>query len=727
MRQHFVLPVFFLTLLVPSSASAALTDAQIQAIVGLLTSFGADASVISNVSASLKGQPVVVSTTTPPTTIPTVTPTTNVTFTRDLQLGMTGEDVRALQKILNKSGDTQVALTGTGSRGYESDYFGARTQLAVIAFQKKYTIAPAAGYVGKITRAKLLEVSSGTTPPNSPVITPPNTTTLTNTSTTTSTGTTTSSTGTGGAGGTTSSGGGGGGGSTPDTTAPSISSVASGSITTTAATITWTTNESSNSKVTYATNSGLTGAVFSLNASNVTSHSIALSGLSSNTTYYYAVTSKDASNNSATSSTASFTTGNPADTTPPTISSIASSTTATSATVTWTTNELAYGRLIFSLNSSLTPIAGIDTNIVTKTSHSLLAAPISANTVYFFVVVSTDTAGNAATSSLHSFKTAGADTTAPVISNVASGSITSSAATITWTTNEASDGKVTYATNSGLTSPLTTTIGSSATSHSIDLSSLSSNTTYYYVVTSKDGSNNYATSSPVSSFTTSAPDVTAPVISNVRWDDDPIYELHMDEDGTADVGWDTNELTTGKIYFNTSFPVNISTAVVVTNAYSAATDFDTGPPIAEDPDPGYLVINTTYYFIIVATDLAGNAATSSSASYTFTTGGAHDETMPVITNIQVSDITSSTATVSWNITEDSPLEDPPNTLDYGTTSGSLNLSKAPNPVGGSLPNLTHSVSLTGLSSNTTYYFEIHETDRAGNQIDMPEQSFTTSS
>jgi len=95
-------------------------------------------------------------------------------------------------------------------------------------------------------------------------------------------------------------------GAPPDVTPPVISNVQSSGITSSGATITWTTDESSNSVVEY----GLTTSYgnSSTNASMVTSHSIALSRLSANTLYNYRVKSTDASNNTATSGNFTFTT-----------------------------------------------------------------------------------------------------------------------------------------------------------------------------------------------------------------------------------------------------------------------------------------------------------------------------------------------------------------------------------------------------------------------------------
>ena len=60
------------------------------------------------------------------------------TFTRTLQIGSNGEDVRELQKILNSNPLTQVSTQGAGSPGNESTYFGEKTRQAVIKFQELY-------------------------------------------------------------------------------------------------------------------------------------------------------------------------------------------------------------------------------------------------------------------------------------------------------------------------------------------------------------------------------------------------------------------------------------------------------------------------------------------------------------------------------------------------------------------------------------------------------------
>jgi len=82
-------------------------------------------------------------------------------FSMTHQLGSTGGEVMQIQKFLNSVDGTQVATAGAGSPGNESSYYGALTRAAVAKFQQKYSIAPAAGYWGPITRAKVAQICAG--------------------------------------------------------------------------------------------------------------------------------------------------------------------------------------------------------------------------------------------------------------------------------------------------------------------------------------------------------------------------------------------------------------------------------------------------------------------------------------------------------------------------------------------------------------------------------------
>jgi hypothetical protein len=84
------------------------------------------------------------------------------------------------------------------------------------------------------------------------------------------------------------------------------------------------------------------------------------------------------------------------------------------------------------------------------------------------------------------------DTTPPLLTAVSATPHIDGTATITWTTNEASDSKVDYGTDAGTLSSQETD-AALVTSHSVTLTGLAASTTYFFRATSTDGASNAAT------------------------------------------------------------------------------------------------------------------------------------------------------------------------------------------------------------------------------------------
>lgn len=80
-------------------------------------------------------------------TVQTITSSGSFIFTKNLSMGMSGNDVMQLQLLLQKLGFLGKDITATG-------YFGSMTQKAVIAFQKAKNIS-GTGTAGPLTRQEL--------------------------------------------------------------------------------------------------------------------------------------------------------------------------------------------------------------------------------------------------------------------------------------------------------------------------------------------------------------------------------------------------------------------------------------------------------------------------------------------------------------------------------------------------------------------------------------------
>jgi hypothetical protein len=95
-----------------------------------------------------------------------------------------------------------------------------------------------------------------------------------------------------------------------------------------------------------------------------------------------------------------------------------------------------------------------------------------------------------------------------------------------------------------------------------------------------------------------------------------------------------------------------------------------------------------------------------------------DSTPPVVSGVSVSSVSSSGAVVSWSTDEGSDSQ-----VEYGLSAPGYGSSS----VLSSALTLSHSVSLSGLASGTTYHYRVKSRDAAGNLAVSADFSFTTSS
>lgn len=189
------------------------------------------------------------------------------------------------------------------------------------------------------------------------------------------------------------------------------------------------------------------------------------------------------------------------------------------------------------------------------------------------------------------------DTIAPVISDITSTDLSTTSAKIAWKTNEYATTQVFYGATTGYASS-TAQNSARVKDHTETLTGLSTGTLYHYSVRSVDEAGNAATSTDAT-FTTTAADMTPPVISSIS-------ATGTSATSTA-VSWTTDELADSKVYYGMTTPLVTATASSTSSATLVTTHTLT---------LAGLTASTTHYFMVESIDLYGNKATSSEQSFT---------------------------------------------------------------------------------------------------------------
>jgi peptidoglycan hydrolase-like protein with peptidoglycan-binding domain/lysophospholipase L1-like esterase len=290
-------------------------------------------------------------------------------FSRNIFLGSYGEDVKRLQKFLNSQG-FYVSESGPGSIGNETMLFGRGTQSALVRFQNFHQIKPAIGFLGPVTRTKILSLENKLPTPEVPKVVKRVVSGNSNSSNRADT----------------------------ENSAPVVSftSPANGAIVS---------GSSVEISASVSDASAITGVQFSVDSVNVgledtsSPYSITWDSTSvADGSHTIGASATDVYNNIGTSSITVT-----VDNTGPIISNIlVTPDSDTEVTVTWTTNEASDSLIDYGTTSSY----GLtETSASLVTSHSLQITGLTVATDYHFKISSTDANGNLSESTDQTFST----------------------------------------------------------------------------------------------------------------------------------------------------------------------------------------------------------------------------------------------------------------------------------------------------------------------------------
>lgn len=244
-------------------------------------------------------------------------------------------------------------------------------------------------------------------------------------------------------------------------------------------------------------------------------------------------------------------------------------------------------------------------------------------------------------------------------------------------------------------------------------------TTYYYAVKACDEVPNCSGISNVATVTTgSDADVTAPAAIST-------LASNASTTNSVDLTW-TAPGDDGNTGTATSYDIRYSTSTITDGAvWNAATQATAEPiPLVAGTTQAFtvpgLASSTTYYFAMKTSDEVPNVSAISNVLSKATVG---DVTAPaVVGNLAVVATGSGTVTLQWTAPGDDGATGTATSYDVRYTTGGALIeggwAAATNPTGEPIPSVAGSIetmTISGLSNGTTYYFAIKTTDEAANQ------------
>lgn len=404
------------------------------------------------------------------------------------------------------------------------------------------------------------------------------------------------------------------------TSAPSLSSGPdASSVTTKKATITWSTSRSSDSKVSFGTTSGSYGDVEPSNSSQVTSHSIALTGLNPGTTYYYKAKWTDEDGNTGTSDEKSFSTS-----AAPTVKDVSAKNIGlVGAILQYTSNGASKVKIYYGTTTSFGGSKEVSTS-TSETTYTTELTGLTDGTKYYYKINTFDSEGSEYEGTILDFTTL----PRPKISNVRIQQVANTAQStilVTWSTNTDVSSIVTYYPE-GKSQDAQDEVNVALTpgNHRMIIRGLLPQTNYILIVKGRDKAGNEATSD--SQKLTTATDTRPPQISSLNTEGSnipPVGGAAQESTAQLVISWNTDEPATSQVEFGEG----------TGTSYSSKTQEDTNLTSNHLVIISGLTPSKVYHLRAISKDKANNIGNSID-TVTITPKATDNALNLVITNLQ---------------------------------------------------------------------------------------------
>jgi len=329
------------------------------------------------------------------------------------------------------------------------------------------------------------------------------------------------------------------------TAASLTSGPTAGSITTKKATITWSTDRSSNSIIAFGTSSGSYGSDEVSNSSQETSHTINLTNLKAGTTYYYKAKWTDEDGNTGTSDEKTFATD-----TAPTVKDVAAKNIGLAgAIIQFTSKGSSKVKIYYGTTTTFGGSKEVSTS-TTETTYTSELTGLEDGTKYYYKLNTFDSESGEYEGTILDFTTL----PRPKISSVRIQEVKGTAQPtilVSWISNTEVSSIVTYYPE-GKASDARDEVNISLTSgeHKLFIKGLFPQTNYILVVKGRDKIGNEAASD--TQRVTTATDTRPPQILNVKIEGGvvpPVGGAGQESSAQLVVSWDTDEPSTSQVEF----------------------------------------------------------------------------------------------------------------------------------------------------------------------------------